>query len=137
METAKINVFLNDPKIWIKCFQNPYQSLKSIYRRQRTGGLNFRQIMGFLVQIIEGFSKGNSKKAKKSCFLVISSPNSSKNTKVEQVCNPTFFFTCSKTSFPTFKNFKKFHTKKSLSILKTTYIRGWKILLSRFVLRKG
>ena len=98
----------------IKCFQNPCRSLKSICRRQRTGSLDFRQIVGFYVQIKEGFTKGNSKKSKKSCFFVISSPNSSKNTKVELVCNPTFIFTRSKASFLTFKNFEMFHTKKPI-----------------------
>ena len=91
------------------------------------GGFGFQtnkiQIMGFYVQIKEGFSKGNSKKSKKSCFFVISSPNSSKTTKVEQVCNSTLFLTCSKASFPTFKNFEMFHTKKPIYFENHLYSR--------------
>ena len=79
--------------------------------------------MGFYVQIKEGFSKGNSKKSKKSCFFVISSPNSSNTKKVEQVCNPTFFLTCLKQSFLTFKNFEMFHTKKPISFENYLYSR--------------
>ena len=107
----------------MKCFQDPYRSLKPIYRRQRTGGLDFRQIMGFYVQIKEGFTKGNSKKSKKSCFFVISSPNSSKTTKVEQVCNPTFFLIGLKQSFPIFKIFENFQTKKPIHFENHLYSR--------------